>query len=328
MRRGVDHGRRPFRFSRVLRAVQDKLPACREQAHPDPAQQRRQKWLGGGLIAMGVGLAVTSVLGPLVTGIIRYRVTGLMRTQLEAADAVSLIVVAPVSVALGMAALRGARLTAPLALVPATYTLYMVTEVILGPDYSGIPGNVERFFPLLLGLLLVAGAVGVGAWSMTGPSVVPALSPGRARLTGGVLAGTAVLLVIGRYVPALADAMSAHPTSLTYRASPTIFWTIALEDLVVVIPTMLVAGIGTWRGSQWAVRARSAIVGWSATVPLAILAMSIAMYAEGESGSSPADIAVLAAFSVTLLVPAVLCYAPTRGRAGSPMSAAAAGHSA
>ncbi|MFC6707097.1 hypothetical protein [Flexivirga alba] len=137
-----------------------------------------------------------------------------------------------------------------------------------------------------------------------------------------------MLLVIGRYVPALADAISAHPTSPTYRASPTIFWTIALEDLVVVIPTMLVAGIGTWRGSQWAVRARSAIVGWSATVPLAILAMGIAMYAEDGPGSSPADIAVLAAFSVTLLVPAVLCYAPTRGRAGSPMSAAAAGHSA
>ncbi|MFC6707098.1 hypothetical protein [Flexivirga alba] len=173
---------RLFRFSRLLRVLQDKLPV-----HSEPAQRRRQNWLGGGLIALGVGLAVTSFLGPLVTGVIRYRVTGLMRTQLEAADAVSLIVVAPVSVALGLAALRGARLTAPLALAPATYTLYMVTEVVLGPDYSGIPGNVERFFPLLLGLLLVAGAVGVGAWTMTSPAVVPALSPGRARLTGECL---------------------------------------------------------------------------------------------------------------------------------------------
>lgn len=280
------------------------------RAHDAPAQGRRQQWLGGGLIVLGAGLAVTSVLGPLVTGIIRYRVTGLMKTQLQAADAVSLIVVAPLSIALGVAALRGVRLAAPLALAPAAYTLYMVAEVVIGPDYSGVSGNVERFFPLLLGLLLVAGAVGVDAWTITNPSAVPTLSPGRARLTGGVLAAASVLLVVGRYVPALADAMSAHPTSPTYRASPTIFWTIALEDLVVVIPMMFVAGIGTWRGSRWAVRPRSAIVGWSATVPLAILAMGIAMYAEGEPGSSLAGIAVLAAFSITLLVPATLCYAP------------------
>lgn len=272
-------------------------------------RRRRLRRLGVGLIALGAGLAATSVLGPLVMGTIRYRVTDLMVSQLKGADAVSLLVVAPGCVALGVAALRGHRLAAPLALGPAAYTLYMVTEVVVGPDYLGTPGNVERFFPLLLGLFLVAGAVGAGAWTMTTPSAVPPLSPGRARLVGGVLSAVAVLLVVGRYVPALSDAMSASPASQAYRAGPTIFWTIALEDLGIVIPAMLAAGVGTWRRSRWAVRTRSAVVGWSALVPLAVVAMAISMYADGDAGASLSDIVVLAVIATTLLVLAALCYA-------------------
>jgi hypothetical protein len=149
---------------------------------------------------------VSSVLGPLVTDVIRYRVADLMVSQLKGADAVSLFVVAPACVAAGVTALRGHSLSAPLSLGPAAYTLYMVSEVVIGPDYAGIPGNVERFFPLLLGLFVLAGAVGASAWAMTNEQTVPDLSSRRARLVGGGLVGASVLLVVGRYVPALADA--------------------------------------------------------------------------------------------------------------------------
>lgn len=268
------------------------------------------RWLGGGLLALGAGLAATSVLGPLVTGVIKYRVTDLMVSQLKGADAVSLFVVAPGCIALGIAALRGHRMAAPLALGPAAYTVYMAAEVIIGPDYAGIPGNVERFFPLLIGLFAGAGAVAVAAWTMTEPSALPALSVRRARVTGGVLVVAAVLLMVGRYVPALSDVMSDHPASAAYLASPTIFWTIALEDLGIVIPTMFVAGIGTWRRDRWAARARVAVVGWSALVPPAVVTMAIFMYADGQPTASLPDIAVLSALALVMLVPAVLCYEP------------------
>lgn len=272
------------------------------------------RWLGAGAVALGVGLAASSVLGPLITGVIRYRVADLMVSQLKGADAVSLILVAPASVAVGIVALRGYRMAAPLALGPAAYTMYMVTEVVIGPDYSGIPGNIERFVPLFLGLFVVAGAVGAGAWAMTNPRAVPALSRRRARLIGGGLTASAVLLVVGRYVPALSDALSAHPTNAAYRASPTIFWVIAWEDLGIVIPAMITAGIATWRGSGRAVPLRCAIVGWSALVPVAVVGMAVSMYADGEPGASRSDIAVLALLALFLMTPAGLSY--LRPRAG------------
>jgi hypothetical protein len=38
-------------------------------------------------------------------------------------------------------------------------------------------------------------------------------------------------MVIGRYLSGLGDAMSSHPTGADYLSGPTLFWTIALEDL-------------------------------------------------------------------------------------------------
>jgi hypothetical protein len=55
------------------------------------------------------------------------------------------------------------------------------------------------------------------------------------------------------------------------------------------------------------------IVGWAAFVPLAVVAMAVAMYADGEPDASLSDIVVLAFLAVLLLAPAVLCYAaPSR----------------
>jgi hypothetical protein len=63
--------------------------------------------LGFGLIALGIGLAANSLLGPLVGEAVDFHVTETLRNQMIGLDAVSLFVVAPLSVAAGLLVLRG-----------------------------------------------------------------------------------------------------------------------------------------------------------------------------------------------------------------------------
>src|SRR5690242_10577732 len=160
---------------------------------------RPYRCLGWGLVALAGGLAVTSVLGPLVTGVIHYRVSGMMLSQLEGADAVSLALVAPLSAAVALLAFRGHR-AAP-ALAPAAYSLYMFAEMIVGPDYLRLPGNNERFFPLLLGVFILAGAVLAGAWHLIDTSRLPPMTTRRGRAAGALLVALGGFLVLGRYLP-------------------------------------------------------------------------------------------------------------------------------
>lgn len=200
---------------------------------------RRSRWLGGGLFGLAVGLAATALLGPLGAGVIRYRVSSRMLSQLKGVDLVSLVLVAPLCVVIGLLAMRGRRASPALALGPAVYVLYLFAEVIVGPDYLGVAGNSERFFPLFVTMLVVAGAVLVAAWGQIDASELGSTGRRSNRVAGGLFVALGAFLVVGPYLPGLADAMSAKPTSTDYLAGPTIFWTVALEDLGVIIPAMI-----------------------------------------------------------------------------------------
>jgi hypothetical protein len=108
----------------------------------------------------------------------------------------------------------------------------------------------------------------------------------RGRAAGALLVALGGFLVLGRYLPGLADAIRAKPADAGYLAGPGIFWTIALEDLGIVIPAMIAVGIGMWRGSRWAARASFALAGWAALVPVAVASMSAAMYLGHQPSAS------------------------------------------
>jgi hypothetical protein len=255
-------------------------------------------------------LAGTALLGPLGAGVIRYRVSGLMLSQLKGADAVSLVLVAPLSVVVGLLAWRGHRSAPALALGPAVYALYIFAETIVGPDHLRYAGNNERFFPLLVGVFILAGAVMVSAWNLIDPSGLPSPARRQERLVGGLLVALGTFLVLGRYLPGLADAMRATPTNTEYLAGPTIFWTIALQDLGIVIPAMIAVGVGLWRGRAWTNRARYAVAGWAALVPVAVAAMAASMYADNQPSASLSAVGLLGVMAAVFLIPAALCYPP------------------
>ena len=79
-------------------------------------------WLAAGLLVIASGLVGVALLGPLASDVIDYRVTETLRNQTIGLDAVSLFVVAPLSLLAAMLVLRGHVAGPALALGIGAYT--------------------------------------------------------------------------------------------------------------------------------------------------------------------------------------------------------------
>lgn len=270
--------------------------------------------LGLGLLSLGFGLALLSLLGPLALGVIDYRVTETLRNQTIGLDLVSLAVVAPITLAVAVLALRRHPAAPLLALGPAAFVVYMMVQYVLGPAYLRLPGNNERFFLFYLALFVLAGIVGIRAWSTIELERLPHVPRRRACLLGRVLLPLAGLVVFARYVPALLDASSANPTAGDYRAGPTFFWTIALLDLGVGLPTLIAACVGLLRERDWAPKALYAVVGWLALVGPAVAGMALTMYVNDDPNASLGLALLMAALAVGLLALAAFVARPLFSR--------------
>jgi hypothetical protein len=222
----------------------------------------------------------------------------------------ALVVVAPLAIAVGVLVWRGHRAGPALAFGPAVYALYIFAEEILAPDYLGQPGNSERFFPWFVAVFILAGAVAIGAWGAVDRDRVPPRSRRANRLIGGGLLAFAAFMVVGRYVPAFLDVMSAHPTSTEYLVAPTLFWTIALEDLGIVLPAAVAVGLGLLRGARWAGMAAYPVAGWLALVPAAVAAMMISMLVNDDPAGSVAAAVLLSVVALACLTLATAVYQP------------------
>jgi hypothetical protein len=246
----------------------------------------RDRWAGAGLILLGAGVAASSLLGPLVAGVIRYRVSGDMLNQVIGGDAVSLAIVAPACVAVGVLFLRGHPAAPVLALPPAAYAAYVFSQLILGGEHLRLPGNSEQFFPLHLGIFVLSGAVAILAWGAIDADALPRPSRRTERLAGALMLAVAGLLVLGLHLPGLVDALGEGPASAEYLENPTVFWVVKLMDLGIVVPVALAAGIGLLRGAAWARRPAYAVVGWFVLLGAFVSAMAIVMVARDDPDAS------------------------------------------
>ncbi len=156
----------------------------------------RLRWLGRGLAALAVGLAVNSVLGPFVADRLDYPVSETMRNQTIGLDAAGLVLVAPLTVVIAILALRGHRAAPVLALGPTSYVAYMFVQYIVGPDHLDYPRVLILQLALFIGGWLLAAL----AWSIdrSRRSGSPLLSPRHGHVS--LVLGLFVLL---RYLPGL-----------------------------------------------------------------------------------------------------------------------------
>jgi hypothetical protein len=264
---------------------------------------------GACLLGLAGSLVALSVLGPLITDAIRWRIAPTVRSQLYGLDAVSLIVVAPVAAVAGVSVLRGRASGALLSFAPAAYAVYMVPQYVLGPDYAHLAGDNERWFPLLL-VAFALGVVGAAlAWTAlrTAP---PAGSERVERLIGRRLFPVVAAVVFVRYVPTLADWMSAHPRARDYIAGPNFSWAIALLDLGVALPASVAVCVGYRRGVSWARAGLYALTGWFALVGAAVAGMAIAMQLRDEPAMTVPQMLLMTVLGGVLTALAGALYTP------------------
>lgn len=281
---------------------------------PPPTPQittpRTDPLLAIGLAVLGIGAALVATLGPLVSGVIEYHASEGAVNQIVGGDVAGLVLVAPVSLLAGWLAWRRHPFGPVLALGPATYALYMYSQLALGGDIDRYPGNSERFFLLYLGLFIIAGGIAIRSWHAIATRRIPSPSQRVARAFGWFSSIVAVFLTIGLHLPGLVDAWSANPTSTEYLADPVVFWLVKFMDLGLVVPALLAVGVGVLRQGAWAVRAAYAAVGWTALLGSSVAGMAIVMQVKGDPGASIGNTAAFGLFAIIALAIAVAMYRP------------------
>lgn len=250
---------------------------------------RTNRLLGAGLVSLGGLVVVYAVLGPLVLDVIHFRTTTSGLNQIRGGDLAALVVVAPVCMAVGWLAWRGHRAAPVLALAPAMFAMYMYSQLILGNEYLHLPGNVERFFPLLLAMFLLAAAIVLRGWGLARPEGLPVSSRRLERGSGILLVVIAAFVVVGIHLPGLVDALRDHPSGAAYLAMPTTFWVVKFYDLGIVAPAALTVGVGLLRRRQWARKPAYAILGGYVLLGWSVAGMAWSMLLSGDQDASVAQ---------------------------------------
>jgi len=274
---------------------------------------RSSKWLAIGLFILGVGAAAVSLLGPLVFDVIRYHVSAGATNQVVGGDVAGLLLMAPVSGIAGILVWRRHRAGSVLALGPAAYALYMYSQLALGNDVDRYPGNSEQFFPLFLGLLVLSGAIAIGAWSVTSRSDLPVPPSSVRRIFGWFAVIVAAFLVLGLHLPTLLDVSAGQPGP-EYVSDPVVFWLVKLMDLGLVTPALLAVGFGLVARKGWAIKPMYAAAGWIALLGSSVAGMALMMQLTSDPAATVANSVAFGLFAVIGLAVALAVYRPLFGR--------------
>jgi hypothetical protein len=256
-----------------------------------------------GMVLLGSGLALNTLLGPLVFGIISYPFTETVRNETLGLEAFSLALIAPLAITAGVLALRGHRSAGILALGPAAYGAYMLVQYVVGPHYPTYQPSIA------LHLALFVLSVGMLLWAWT---TVDTRLGSRSRVWA-IVAFALAAFVVSRWLPAFTGMLANDPIP---AAAPdvTMYWSIFLLDLGLVVPATVATGIGVLVGSRWATKALYGVVGWFALVPPSVAAMSIVKLLRGDPNATPADTVVFIVVTLVFWAIAFVLFRPLFAR--------------
>jgi len=97
----------------------------------------------------------------------------------------------------------------------------MFLHYLVGPGYLYYP----RIPPFHLGLFILSGVVGMGAWSAIDAGALPMMTERVARRRANVLVLLAAFIV-SRYLPALLGSWSQDAIATEFAKEPGMFWSI------------------------------------------------------------------------------------------------------
>jgi hypothetical protein len=207
-----------------------------------------------------------------------------------------------------------APLAPQLALGIGVFAVYTYAQIVIGQEYLRLPGNVERFFPLLLSVFILAEAVIVLAWRSLPPQLPPP-SPVLRRTAGIVLLLVATFLVFGQHLRPMVIAWQDPGRLTEYASSPTPFWMVKLMDLGIIVPAAIAAGVGLFRGAEWAVRVTYVLMTGYTCLAFSVAAMGVVMYANSDPDASVGVMAGFLLFAGIFATLTVLWYRPLTHRA-------------
>lgn len=287
----------------------------------DTISDRGQFWLGLALVLFGVGAATVALLGPMVLGAIEYHVSDGATNQIIGGDVAGLLLVAPLSFFAGVLVWRHHVSGRAIALGPAFYGLYMYSQLAVGGDAASYPGNAERFFALYLGLFVLAGAIAISSWLTLDVSKLAQTSKTVDRVFGWFTLVVALFLTVGLHLPGLADAWSDQPSSTEYLADPVVFWLVKLMDLGIVVPVLVLVGIGVLRDAPWAQKPMYAAVGWTALLGSSVAGMAIVMQVTGDPAATAGNTIAFSLFAIVAISVALGVFRPMLGQGQGPAPA-------
>ena len=293
---------------RLQRFADQTSPGARATPQCVQSANSTARWLSLALVLLTLGIATTSILGPVGLGLMRYRTSQTTLNQLLGSDAASLFVVAPLTLAAAALTVRRHPVGPLVALGVGVYALYTYAQVIIGQEYLRLPGNVERFFPLLLTVFLAAEAVVVLAWRLAPATPRPA--PRLERTAAVVLLLVAAFLVFGQHLRPMLTAWR-DPAALTeYASSPTPFWMVKLMDLGIIVPAAVCTAVGLLKGAAWARRAMYVLLTGYTCLAIAVAAMALVMYANADPDASLGLAGGFAVFALAFATLTALLYWP------------------
>lgn len=263
---------------------------------PPPAPGDRL--LGFGLLMLAAGLVGNTLLGPLFLGLVTYPFTETVVNETLGLEAVSLALVAPFAAIAAVLTLRGHPAGPVLALSPTSYAAYMLVQYVVGPQYATYQPSIAAHLALFV---LSAGLV-IRAWASVDRIALASISR---RWAIAVFLMTA--FVVSRWLPAFVGMASGSPVPV---AGPdlTMYWSIFLLDMGLVVPIGIATGAALLRDARWATVALYGLVGWFALVPPSVAAMSLVKVLRDDPLGTTADAALFVVVTVVFWVVAAALY--------------------
>jgi hypothetical protein len=260
--------------------------------------------LAGLLVAEGALVATSAVLGPLLLDVLHYRTSASGLDQIRGSDLAALALTAPLCVWVAKLARDGHHAAPVLALAPAGFSVYIWTQLLVGSEWGRLPGNVEWFSPLLLGVVGVGIAVAVRATRALRARPPLPWNRRQERATGVLLLVVAGFVVVGIHLSELIDALRDHPVGAGLLTTPNAFWVVKAMDLGLIAPASLLMGIGLLRRRSWARAPAAAVLGGYALLGWSVAAMGFSMVRGGA-----VDAALGVPIGATAVAAAVTGYA-------------------
>lgn len=259
---------------------------------------RKARGTSVGFIALGVLITTYVALGPLLLGKIDFATSASGLNQIRGGDLAALCVVIPCCFVVAWLSWRSHPAAPTLGLAPAMFAMYTYSQLILGNEYLVRPGNVERYFPLLLAIFILAAALALRCWTSPETKQLPPISRRLERGSGILLLVIAVVVVVGIHLASLVGAMADPPIGAAYLSTPTTFWVVKFYDLGIVVPAALAIGWGMLRGREWAHKPAYAILGGYILLGWSVAGMAWTMLAENDPDATLALALAMTAVSV------------------------------